>query len=391
MANNIIRMWGAPGNIPSQVSATGPQNSGQFYSADALGFVAVDPRDVPELLRAGFTVSPQPSSNFRNLIDGGDFTVNPFQRNIAGLASGGVLSAAITNTVTYFADRFFAVGGASSSILMAKVAATDVPSFSQELQVYRSSGNSNLAPIYFGQVMETADSIRCQGQMHTLSFWMRQLANFTGGAVTASIIAGTGADQSAASMIAGTWTGQTTVATLTFTPATGVKARVSLTGAIPANATQIGVLWSFTPAGTAGTGDGFAINGIQLEQGPSATTFEHLDIQVVTEICQRYTWVIAEPANGVLVGSGTTLGANSQNFYMATPVQFRSAPTVTVSAGSFKVAAAAAYAAATSLAAGATHTVNAISLTAANTAAAGVGALLGGGGGSGYIVASSDY
>jgi hypothetical protein len=58
-------------------------------------------------------------ANFRNLIDGGNFTVNPFQRNIPGLASGGVISSPISSTPTYFADRFFAVGGASSAILMA--------------------------------------------------------------------------------------------------------------------------------------------------------------------------------------------------------------------------------------------------------------------------------
>src|SRR5271157_2407911 len=58
-------------------------------------------------------------ANFRNLIDGGDFSINPFQRNIPGLVSA---TQPISTTPTYFADRFFAVGSATSAILMAAVA-----------------------------------------------------------------------------------------------------------------------------------------------------------------------------------------------------------------------------------------------------------------------------
>ena len=36
-----------------------------------------------------------PFANFRNLIDGGDFSINPFQRNIPGLAAGGVIATPI--------------------------------------------------------------------------------------------------------------------------------------------------------------------------------------------------------------------------------------------------------------------------------------------------------
>jgi len=57
-----------------------------------------------------------PFANFRNLIDGGDFSINPFQRNIPGIASGGVISTAIAATPTYFADRFFAAGFRSAGL-----------------------------------------------------------------------------------------------------------------------------------------------------------------------------------------------------------------------------------------------------------------------------------
>src|ERR1700684_364214 len=74
------------------------------------GTVLVDPRDADALLQLGFssTTGVPGVAHFRHLIDGGDFTVNPWQR--------GNSFTAIASTLTYTADRFFAVGGASSAI-----------------------------------------------------------------------------------------------------------------------------------------------------------------------------------------------------------------------------------------------------------------------------------
>jgi hypothetical protein len=377
---------------PSGVGSVTISASGTTYTPNSAGQINAQNSDVPALLALQFSAVGGPAqflANFRNLIDCGDFTVNPFQRNIAGLASAGVISTAIAATPTYFADRFFAVGGASSSILMAAVADASVQGFGQSLKLSRSSGNSNAAAINFGQVLETADSIRAQGQQVTLSFYAKQGANYSGGALSVAVISGTGTNQSAASMAAATWTGQASSVSGSQSLSTSMT-RYSFTGNIPANATQLGVLLTWTPSSTAGSDDSITLNGLQLEIG-AMSAFEHRDAQVELELGQRYAWVIPEPASGVLIGAGTTLGANSQNYYMSTPVQFMKAPTVTLATGSFKVAAGAAYAAATSLMAGTTHTVNAINVTTANTAAAGVGALLGGGGGSGWILASADF
>ena len=152
-----------------------------------------------------------PFANFRNLIDGGDFSINPFQRNIPGLASGGVIATPVAATPTYFADRFFASGEASSAIRMAAVADTSVPGFNQNLKISRQAGNSNVAAINVGQVVETFDALRCQGQTVTLSFWAKAGANYSGGALAVQAMAGAGVNQSAASLVAGTWTGQSAV------------------------------------------------------------------------------------------------------------------------------------------------------------------------------------
>jgi hypothetical protein len=150
------------------------------------------------------------------------------------------------------------------------------------------------------------------------------------------------------------------------------------------------VLLSFTPTGTAGADDSIYINGVQLEIGGSASPFEHIDAQVALEICQRYAWAQAEPVAGVVVGAGQNTSASSQLFYMAAPVQFLKAPTVTVAAGSFKTNQAGT-ATATTITAGSTHTVNAISINGSSAGIAGQATMLIGGGGSGWILASADF
>jgi len=343
-----------------------------------------------DLLEAGCTpLAFNPFANFRNLIDGGDFSINPFQRNIPGIASGGVIATPVAATPTYFADRFFACGGASSAILMAAAPDASVQGFNQSLKISRASGNSNTAAINVGQVIETLDSLRCQGQTVTLSFWARAGATYSGGALALQLIAGGGVNQSAASLVAGTWTSSSPVFSAQQTLTTSMT-RYAFTGVAPSSVTQLGVLLSFTPSGTAGADDSISINGVQLEIGASASPFEHIDAQVALEICQRYAWVIPEPAAGVVIGAGANTGASAQVFYLATPVQLLRAPTVTAAAGSFKTNQAGT-ATTTTVTPGATHTANAISINGNSAGTVGQATLLQGGGGSGWVVASADF
>jgi hypothetical protein len=149
-------------------------------------------------------------------------------------------------------------------------------------------------------------------------------------------------------------------------------------------------LLSFRPSGTAGADDSISINGLQFEIGSSASPFEHVDTQVVLEICQRYAWAIPEPAAGVVIGAGANTGTATQLSYIATPVQLFKAPTVTVATGSFKTNQAS-VATATTISPGATHTPNAISIHGNSAGTAGRATLLQGGGGSGWVIASADF
>ena len=338
---------------------------------------------------------PSFGANFRNVLDGGDFTVNPFQRNVPGIQASAGVSAAATNTAAYFADRWFTVSGSSAgSVVQAIAADTAIPGFSQALQVYRTAANTNTALISLGQVVETADVIKLQGQAVTFSFYAKSLATFSalGGVVNVQIVTGTGtaSNQTVANLLAGSWTGQAN--TLNTTQAlTSAYSRYQFTATLPANTTQLAVIISWNPVGTAsGSTDGIQVQGLQLELGSVASLFEHRDVQVELEICQRYAWVTAEPAANVVVGSGMNTTTAIQVFYMATPVQLRVAPTVTVGAGTFKTNQAST-ATATTITAGTTHTPNAISINGNSTGTAGQATLLQGGGGSGWILASADF
>jgi len=79
-------------------------------------------------------------------------------------------------------------------------------------------------------------------------------------------------------------------------------------------------------------------------------------------IAQRYFFNIPEPAASVIVGAGMVAGATSEIIFIPLPVQMRAAPTVTVSAGSFKFNLAGTATAVGTFAAGSTHTPNYISV-----------------------------
>lgn len=330
----------------------------------------------------------------KNLIDCGDFTTNPFQRGV----SFNSIAA-----ITYTADRWFAVGLASAtySILVQTAVTTTNQGFSTALQFGRANADTHATQIFLGQVLETKDSYRVQGQPVTLSFYIAQGANFTtgsntggGGGINVQVIQGTGSDQAALSMVAGSWTTQSNVINASASGfSTSAYARLTFSGTVNSNTTQLGVLFSYVGSGTAGSTEYVLLEGIQLEIGQQATSYEHKDIQIDLEIAQRYYYQITEPGAGVIVATGFAYTINGGLFYTALPVQMRTAPTVTFVAGTFKMATAATIGGVTTTGAtaGATHTANYISLAASGTVISGQGVMLIGGGGSGYIGVSSEY
>lgn len=314
----------APPGTPETISC----RSGNSYSADAFGYIKnISSADVLDVTQAGCVILGQPQNplNFRNIIDGGDFTNNPWQR--------GTTFTGITSTATYTADRWFAGGGASSSISVSQQALTlgTLSGFTMALQFGRASANANTATINLGQVMETLDCIRLQNQPVTLSFYALAGANFSGTAVNVGVSASTtaGNDTSANLLIAGgNWPATPQVINSTFVPTT-TWTRYTFTGNVPATATQLGVLLGYAPVGTAGANDWVQFAGVQLEQGEIVSPFEHRDVAAELEFCQRYCYVIGGTTGAV--GSGAASSATAAGFYIPFPVTMRTAPSAITS------------------------------------------------------------
>lgn len=388
--SNTIRMQAPSG--AGAITCNSYLNTGQTYQPDVDNFVLADPKDVPDLLRAGYIFfTGAIPNNPRNLIDGGDAGVNLWQINTT--FNGG-------STAKLTADRFCAIGGTSSSWQVQRSANTGVQGFTAAFQWGRSSTDTHTTGLTFGQVFETADSIRMQGQPMTMSMWEACGANFIAGASAGTalmqLIAGTGVDDTFANLCSASWTGASTVASLTFTPS-ATMTRISAEGNVPTNATQLAWLVTYTPsaATTAGANEWLQMIGVQVEQG-ALTQFEHLDIAEVAEVCQRYVFAVQEPSSGVQIGGGVSTAASLAAINVPTPITMRKAPTLTFTAGGFAITdgAGAAHTISGAGAAGTVNTANNVGLqiTAAATLTAGHAAILiGRTAGSGIIIASADY
>lgn len=283
----------------------------------------------------GFANAVANSAGFRNALINGTFDL--YQR--------GNTSGDISNTLTYQADRWWNLGGASSAINVGKqTAAADITAgFVASNRFQRKSANADLTKICTGQALESVTSARFQGQKVEFTFWALAGANFSAASsqIQVTIQTGTGSDQSAATQAAGTWTGAANgVQALTAVSTTWT--RYSATATIPVTATQVGVQLCFTPVGTAGANDWVEFTGVQLAVNPNAVSgvvglasaaqplsFEHRPLVAELVMAQRYTFVVNELAAGVVQSSvGTAQGTTTTcTTFIPFPVQMRVAPT----------------------------------------------------------------
>jgi hypothetical protein len=276
----------------------------------------------------------------RNLIDCGDFTTNPWQ--IATSFNGSGATPVLT------ADRWNANSGTSQTWTAGRTANTTVAGFSAAYVWGRSVGDTHTVGQSFGQVVETIDSIRVQGLPVSLSFWVAADANFaagaSGGTFIASILSGTGIDDTSGKMFSGAWTGMTTVATQVITPTTTMQRFQGIGAVVPTNCTQLGVAFSYVPTTaatspglTAGAHESLEFMGIQLEAG-GTTPFEHTEAAEVVSIATRYLQVFAEPTAGIAIGPAAFSAASLATVHLPLPSPMRKAPTLTFTAGGFVIA-----------------------------------------------------
>ncbi len=304
-------------------------------NAEASQQIAVINSVIQSINQNTLQLSSSPTS-FRNAIIGGDFQTNPWQR--------ATTFAAIANTLTYTADRFCALGGASSSIAVSQyTTAAGLPiDFGAALKFQRTASNTDVVAIELAQVLSTTDTYQFQGQPFVLSFYAKKGADYSAASSTLGVTVATGttADQGAAGLFAASWAGYAAVSlvgsagtTVTGVTLTSSWARYVVAGVIPAAALELGVKFTVTPVGTAGTDDSVYFAGIQLEVMPNGgvqpSPFERRQSSIETVLCQRFYQQISEPAAGGVVALGKAITTTTANISLPIFVPFRTAPTCT--------------------------------------------------------------
>lgn len=350
-------------------------------------------------------------SSWRNMLIGGDFSTNLWQR--------GTTSASITTALLYTADRWWGLSGTGTAFtVIRETGAGDItPTVKATARAQRTASQTGVLPVCVGQVLTSENSTSFQGKLAEFSFTALAGATFSAASsnITATIAYGTGSDESAANFSTGSWTGYT-AANTTITLSTSFV-RYSATASIPVTATQVGVKLCYTPVGTAGATDFFEFGNAQLDVNPNAIAnisstdtnysmlaFEYRPTSIETGLQRAYYYQLNESAAitayAPCVNSTTSLTLCLFEF----PAVMRGAPVFTGDGGFTAGFAAWSSTAGTGLTACTALAVStAIASTAANSrmvqlsctssagfGAAGTGSMLFSNNGSGVIKASSE-
>jgi hypothetical protein len=178
--------------------------------------------------------------------------------------------------------------------------------------------------------METVASIPFAGTSVTFSFYAKAGANFSSASniLNFGIYSGTGTDQNLG--LAYTGATQPVISTATLTTS---WQRFTVTGTIPANATEITPYVNYSPTGTAGANDWFEITGVQLEAGAVATPFRRNapSIQAELAACQRYYWRLSSTGFSYIAMNQSRGGSfYSLGNIIALPVAMRAIPSISI-------------------------------------------------------------
>jgi hypothetical protein len=264
---------------------------------------------------------------------------NPVINSAMQIAQRGT-SISVGTGAPYTLDRWqgFRGGAAAGETVSRQVTGdtTNLPFIQYCARVQRDSGNTSTADVYFTQNFETINTIPFAGKTVTISFYARRGANFSasGNTMTSIVYVGTGTDQNWISGYTGFGAAFSQANTLTTT-----WQRFSMTGTIPATATEMAINLFYAPTGTAGAADFYEVTGVQLEVGSVATPFHTLGGTIQGELaaCQRYLPSIQASSSDF--ATGQAYAATNTLMVIPFPVTARVAPTgITVnSAGNFRL------------------------------------------------------
>lgn len=237
----------------------------------------------------------------------------------------------------YTADRWFVYAGGQITVSRQVTGdTTNLPFIQYCGRIQRNSGSTDATNAPFGQSFETINSRPFAGKTVTFSYYIRKGANLSG-TLNAVIKEGTGTDQNA---LTG-YTGSNLISNVNIQGSlTTTWQRITATFAVSSTATELGIIFDWTPSGTAGAADYYEVTGIQIEVGSVATPFSRNagTIQGELAACQRYYQKsynqATNPATATAASSigmaAVSTGANANIIPARFPVVMRTSPTVTI-------------------------------------------------------------
>lgn len=214
-------------------------------------------------------------------------------------------SFAYPGGTTYTADRWTFGSGATGRTTSRQTSGLATSQYNIRCQ--RDSGNTNTATYKLSQSLESVDSRKFAGKAFTLSFQARAGANYSAAsnALAVEVRTGTGTDQNIDSGYTGSASPVNQTATLTTS-----WQRFTYTGTASSSATEIGIIFTATPVGTAGANDYFEIAEVQLELGSVATEFGRQTATLAGELALAMRYYQKSYQQGDAPGTNTANGAN---------------------------------------------------------------------------------
>lgn len=217
-----------------------------------------------------------------NLLINGDMQIAQRGTSINGTTQG------------YCLDRW--AYQSNSSFTISQVAGPT--SGSQRLQFQRNNGATSTLAMNLGQSVVRDKCIGLAGNTVTLSFIAKCGANYSSTSKNLNIAVNTGTGSSDSQALFGSFTGSTAVISQAQPLTTSEVLYTFTSAAVGSTVTQIAVIFSATPIGTAGVSDWFQISDVMLQVANSIGTYQRVGFQNSLLDCQAYYWKTFEVIPG---------------------------------------------------------------------------------------------
>lgn len=209
-------------------------------------------------------------------------------------------------------------------------------------QAGRDSGQTGTTNLPIGYVLTTEEAMALAGKQVMISADVVAGANFSGSALNAFIVTGTGTDETFNVSAATFPTGSANSGALTggYLPTTTPGRHSWGPYTMPSGITEAAIRFNYAPTGTAGAADYYRITRVKLEEGATATPYQPEPYeQALIAAMRRYQKSFrpgTTPAQNVGAGTGEAkgmagkAGATAEFIEVRFPVMMHAIPTITL-------------------------------------------------------------